>query len=191
MKSSIFLLIFLIYTSFELNLEVFEVEYQNTKKIQKNAAAICLNVESFSTNKKLYLLMSSDKGEINCTQYEFINTTCPQTYEYNPQNKKLREVTKTISTTNNGKFSYEFEFQKEENSKSIILIYTEFTGEELSLTYSNVKARDAMILILIILAAIIVVIIILCILCYCCCKSRQKNILSNDYQTSYAGPILS
>ena len=191
MKSSIFLLMFLIYASYEVELKVFEVIYLKTLKLNEKEAAICLNVEKFDTNKKLYLLMTSNKGSISNAKYEFINTSCPETYKYNPQDNKLKEAKKSSSSSNNGKFSYEYEFQKEENSKNIIVVYTEFTGEELSLTYSNVKAKDAIIFILLILAGLIVFIIVLCCCCYCCCKSRQKNIISNDYyKTSFASPIL-
>jgi hypothetical protein len=169
---------------------VHNLQFQKTEKIYEPEAGLCLDVESFKKDEKFYLQMISKSGSINKTVfYEFIDEACPQNYIFNPENTTLQEKKTSSSIEKSNEFSLEYEF-KTIKSKNIFVIYTGYTGEELSVVFSSIKITTAIYIILGILAGVIVVCIILCCCCYCCCKKKQKQILTNDYQTSFAGPIL-
>ena len=169
---------------------VHNLQFRKTKKITEPEAGLCLDVESFKKDEKFYLQMNSKTGSINKTlHYEFIDEACPQNYTFNPENTTLQKKETSSSKESSKEFTVEYEF-KTIKSKNIFVIYTEYTGEELSVQFSDMKITTAIYIVLGILAGIIVFLIFLCCCCYYCCKKKQKQILTNDYQTSFAGPIL-
>ena len=192
MKAFLFLMLILYCSSIKdyFIQTVHHFQFQKTKKISEKDAGLCLDVERFKKDEKFYLQMNSKSGSINkILFYEFINEACPQNYTLNPENTTLQKKETSSSKETSKEFSLEYEFKTIE-SKNIFVIYTDYTGEELSVQFSDMKITTAIYIVLGILGGVIVFLIILCCCCYYCCKKKQKQILTNDYQTSFSGPIL-
>ena len=181
------IIIFIFILSYTISITTYDLEIINlgeydTKKTNLTDAGICLNIKKIDNNDKFYLVLSSKNGSINeIIQYEFLNDTCYTNYTYDPDDCPLKPKKRSSTTSYKEEFSYEYEFKKEEQFNYVFVIYTNFTGYELSISFSKLKSKTILFIFLGIFGGFIILLIIICFCCYKCCKKRQKSI-EDDFQ---------
>ena len=180
-----FIFIFLLSYSISIttyDLEIIDLAEYETKKTNLTDAGICLNIKKIDNNDKFYLVLSSKNGSINeILQYEFLNDECYTNYTYDPDNSTLNIKKISSSTSYKEEFSYEYEFEKKQQFNYVFVIYTNFTGYELSISFSKLKTKTILFIFLGIFGGFIILLILICFCCYKCCKKRQKSI-EEDFQ---------
>ena len=191
MKKIIF--IFILWYSISIttyDLEIINLVEYDTKKTDLTEAGICLNIKDIGNNDKFYLVLSSKEGSINeILEYEFLNDTCYTNYTYDPGDNNLNPIEKSSSSSYEEEFSYEYEFKKEQKFDYIFVIYTNYTGYELSISFTKLKSKTILFIFLGIFGGFIILLIIICFCCYKCCKKRQKS-LDDDFQNLEANKLV-
>ena len=192
MKTFIFILIILYCTSkkYIIN-KVFDIKFQEEKKVNESEAGLCLNLDDIKKDDKFYIQLQSKEGSINKTLvYEFLNNSCYENYTYDSENSLLTPIETSDSSEYKTEFSNEYEFTKNTNLNYIFVIYTEYTGNELTIYFSQIKVKTVLYIVLGCIAGFVVLLIICCFCCYKCSKRKQKKIIQNEYQSNLSGPLV-
>ena len=192
MKTFIFILIILYCTSkkYIIN-KVFDIKFQEEKKVNEYEAGLCLNLDDIKKDDKFYIQLQSKEGSINKTLvYEFLNNSCYENYTYDSENSLLTPIETSDSSEYKTEFSNEYEFTKNTNLNYIFVIYTEYTGNELTIYFSQIKVKTVLYIVLGCIAGFVVLLIICCFCCYKCSKRKQKKIIQNEYQSNLSGPLV-
>ena len=171
-------------------LEIINLAEYDIKKTNLTNAGICLDIKKKENNDKFYLTLSSKNGSINkILKYEFLNDTCYINYTYDPENNSLKPKDIHRPTLYKEEFTFEYEFIKEEKMNYVFVVYTNYTGYELSLYFSKVEGKKTLLIFLGIFLGFIVLLIIICFFCYKCCKKKQKS-LDNDFQNLESNKLV-
>ena len=182
------IIIFIFILSYSISITTYDLEIiylsskYDTNRTNLTDAGICINIKNIDINNKFYLVLSSRNGSINETlEYKFLNDTCDTNYTYDPEDKTFSPIKKSSSSSYKEEFSYEYEFKKEQNFNYAFVIYFNYTGNELTITFSKLKSKTILFIFLGIIGGFIIILIIICFCCYKCCKKRQKS-LDDDFQ---------
>ena len=182
------IIIFIFIISYSISITTYDLEIiylsskYDTNRTSLTDAGICINIKNIDINDKFYLVLSSRNGSINETlEYKFLNDTCYTNYTYDPEDETFSPKKKSSSSTYKEEFSYEYEFKKEQNFNYAFVIYFNYTGNELTITFSKLKSKTILFIFLGIIGGFIILLIIICFCCYKCCKKRQKSI-DDDFQ---------
>ena len=192
MKTFIFILIILYCTSkkYIIN-KVFDIKFQEEKKVNESEAGLCLNLDDIKKDDKFFKKLQSKEGSINKTLvYEFLNNSCYENYTYDSENSILTPIETSDSSEYKTEFSNEYEFKKNTNLNYIFVIYTEYTGNELTIYFSQIKVKTVLYIVLGCIAGFVVLLIICCFCCYKCSKRKQKKSIQNEYQSNLSGPLV-
>ena len=196
MKKLIAFFLFSHSISITYDLTIYNLSKYDTIKTNLESAGLCFNLKTIEDDNNFYINFYSINGSLNETlKYEYLNNTSHKNYTFDPENNSLNSKGKTSSTSYNEEFSYEYEFLKKPNLNFLFVVYTEYYGTELSITFSGVKKTTVLLVFLGIFGGFIIVLLVFCFLCYRICKKRNSKVFPSGSYSSFGGeeynPIVS
>ena len=203
-KIVLILLITSIYSEIR-NVPIYYLETLKEVKIEnKPEGLLCVHIdESLKKDDTFYILFSSEeknKKMDKTVYFNFTKESCQNMTEMdidfdklstsfeanNKPNQESKEDDKDIT------FSKEYEIKKKEKDINFMLmLYKDWNGKELKVTYTSISAGGFIIIILVIIGVgLLVIAIIIAIICICC-RKRNRTAINSQYNSSYGqDPIM-
>ena len=203
-KIVLILLITSIYSEIR-NVSIYYLETHKEVKIEnKTEGLLCVHIdESLKKDDIFYIHFSSEEKnkKMNKTVYfNFTKESCQNMTEMdidfdklstsfeanNKPNQESKEDDKDIT------FFKEYEIKKKEKDINFMLmLYKDWNGKELKVTYSPISGDRALLMILIFIGVGLLVIAIIITLISICCRKRNRTAIDSQYNSSYGqDPIM-
>ena len=200
-KIVLILLITSIYSEIR-NVPIYYLEtYKEVKIENKSESLLCVHIdESLKKDDTFYILFSSEEKnkKMNKTVYfNFTKESCQNMTEMDIDFDKLSTSFEANNKPNqeskeDDKFSKEYEIKKKEKDINFMLmLYKDWNGKELKVSYSPISAKGALLMILIFIGVgLLVIAIIIAVICICC-RKRNRTAIDSQYNSSYGqDPIM-
>ena len=200
-KIVLILLITSIYSEIR-NVPIYYLETLKEVKIEnKSESLLCVHIdESLKKDDTFYIFFSSEEKnkKMNKTVYfNFTKESCQNMTEMDIDFDKLSTSFEANNKPNqeskeDDKFSKEYEIKKKEKDINFMLmLYKDWNGKELKVSYSPISAKGALIMILVIIGVgLLVIAIIIAVICICC-RKRNRTAIDSQYNSSYGqDPIM-
>ena len=203
-KIVLILLITSIYSEIR-NVPIYYLETLKEVKIEnKPEGLLCVHIdESLKKDDTFYILFSSEeknKKMDKTVYFNFTKESCQNMTEMdidfdklstsfeanNKPNQESKEDDKDIT------FSKEYEIKKKEKDINFMLmLYKDWNGKVLKVSYNPISAKGALIMILVIIGVgLLVIAIIIAVICICC-RKRNRTAIDSQYNSSYGqDPIM-
>ena len=200
-KIVLILLITSIYSEIR-NVPIYYLETLKEVKIEnKPEGLLCVHIdESLKKDNTFYILFSSEEKnkKMNKTVYfNFTKESCQNMTEMDIDFDKLSTLFEANNKPNqeskeDDKFSKEYEIKKKEKDINFMLmLYKDWNGKELKVSYSSISAERYLLMILVFIGVgLLVIAIIIAIICICC-RKRNRTAIDSQYNSSYGqDPIM-
>ena len=176
MKINIFFLFLkLSFSKILYDLDIINLGKYDTIKTNLSNAGICLNIKNINIRDNFYLNFNFKNSSMNETlKYEFLNDSCYSNYIYEPENNALHSKEKSSFTSYYNEFTNEYEFRKNSNLKFLFVIYVEYTGDSLTITFSTMKTKKILYIVLGIFGGFTILLLFTCFIIYKCCKKKLQ-----------------
>ena len=198
------LLITSIYSEIR-NVSIYYLETLKEVKIEnKPEGLLCVHIdESLKKDDIFYIHFSSEEKnkKMNKTVYfNFTKESCQNMTEMdidfdklstsfeanNKPNKEIKEDDKDITLFK----EYEIK-KKEKDINFMLMLYKDWNGKELKVSYSSISGDTALLMILIFIGVGLLVIAIIITLICICCRKRNRTAIDSQYNSSYGqDPIM-
>ena len=203
-KIVLILLITSIYSEIR-NVPIYYLETLKEVKIEnKPEGLLCVHIdESLKKDNTFYILFSSEEKnkKMNKTVYfNFTKESCQNMTEMDidfdklstlfEANNKPKKETKEDDKDFTLFKEYEIK-KKEKDINFMLMLYKDWNGKELKVSYSPISAKGALIMILVIIGVgLLVIAIIIAVICICC-RKRNRTAIDSQYNSSYGqDPIM-
>ena len=203
-KIVLILLITSIYSEIR-NVPIYYLETLKEVKIEnKPEGLLCVHIdESLKKDNTFYILFSSEEKnkKMNKTVYfNFTKESCQNMTEMDidfdklstlfEANNKPKKETKEDDKDFTLFKEYEIK-KKEKDINFMLMLYKDWNGKELKVSYSSISAERYLLMILVFIGVgLLVIAIIIAIICICC-RKRNRTAIDSQYNSSYGqDPIM-
>ena len=158
--------------------DIIKLKKYEFNKTNLTNAGICVDIKDLNIDEVSYLTFHSKDGIFrNSLKYEYINN-CYSKYHYDEYNISLNTIVSYKNDSYESEFTYYYKFSKKENY--IFVIYTDYNGTELTITYLGVKSSIRALTFLFIFLGFILLFLFGCFAWYRLCKKRVKNSIDKE-----------
>ena len=188
----------LISLIFSEKLFVYQFKPQDTEiKVSNHSALICFILKGRTIDDKFYVLATSTEKEEKLNKkiyYNLSDVPCNITYkDINisdaPNIFQYHFDKPNLGIDDNG-FTFEYQFEKKNQEENYLLMfYTNFTGNKMTIKFSDQSIVNTIILFIIIVVIFIVIMIILTIIVYKCVIRKRTDQFNQKCENSIEAPL--